>query len=361
MLGLLLTIIFYFYLGLVSLAFLGLLGLKIYNLRNRRVEEYKEYRGRVLVIVPCKGIDLTLEQNLNSINQQDYKNYKLVAVVDNKDDAALGMIRKLGIGYITSESVRSSGSGKVRAIAAALEKMRGFDAYVIADSDITVSPDWLGLLLKPLSDKRIGVATAFPYFNPLGGFWSYVKMAWGFVGNGLMESEKTRFGWGGSLAFRKDLLDAKSLKAFKNAISDDIAITNAAKRKGLLVGYSADARPFVNVDESFGTFWEWSNRQAAFMMLGNRKLLKVGIVYYAVNLFLLISALPLAAFYSGWCVIFLLPFLIGLFDTYTRSEKKDVMVAAAYVTVLFVYLLNLINAGRMKKVTWRGREYELRL
>ena len=36
---------------------------------------------------------------------------------------------------------------------------------------------------------------------------SKFKTAWGFVGVGMMQSDITVFGWGGSLAFRKGLFD----------------------------------------------------------------------------------------------------------------------------------------------------------
>ena len=98
------------------------------------------------------------------------------------------------------------------------------DAYVIADSDIFVKESWLSDLVAPLNNKNVGLSATFPYFSAKTGFWSRVKMIWGFVGQGMMESKTLRFGWGGSLAFRRDLLDEQDFDHLCGALSDDMAI-----------------------------------------------------------------------------------------------------------------------------------------
>ena len=315
------------------------------------------YKPKTLVIVPCKGVDLTLEDNLMSIAGQDYENCDVVAVVDNGRDAAMPYIRKAGIRCITTSAKFKRGSGKVNAVSTALSRFKDYDAYVIADSDILVRPDWLGLLVAPLGNKRNGLSTAFPYFKPQEGFWSKVKLVWGFVGQGMMESDTLRFGWGGSLAFRKDLLDKASFDSFTRSLSDDIAITQTVKRKGLSLFYVKDAQPVVNTKDTFATFFEWANRQTAFSIRGNRNVFGFGMLSYALQILLLASAILLSLFYSPVALLLFVPVLLGIAKAHSRLKEPMPGFVPLYLAMPFVFLANLIIARRMQGIEWRGRKY----
>lgn len=351
----LLTILFYIYIVFLSLIFLFLVGI---NFRKNKHEHKwnKNYNPKVLVIVPCKGKDITLYDNLLSLKKQNYKNYDLIAVVADKKDYAVKEIKKAGIKFIIAEK-SDKGSAKVRSLYTALKNYK-YDAYVFADSDITAKSNWLKNLIAPLSDKKIGLSTSFPYFNPVAGFWSDVKMMWGFVGQGMMESEITRFGWGGSLAFRRDILDKESLEYFRNSISDDIAITRIVKAKDLGMAYSKKSQPVVNSDDNFSSFWEWSTRQTAFTISASRRTYYYGVAFYFANILLFISAIALS-FYSLIFLIFLIPFGIGIVKNLSRVKKMSLIVFPVAFMMNFIYLVNLLLAGRMKEVRWRGITYSL--
>ncbi|MDE1860037.1 MAG: glycosyltransferase family 2 protein, partial [Candidatus Micrarchaeota archaeon] len=185
--------------------------------REEPIKSSSRFRPRTLIIVPCKGKDLGIEQNLKSLMNQDYKNYKVIAVVDSKKDPAIPYIKRSKINLLISDFKSERASGKVRAILTALKLNKGFDVYVIADSDVNAKRYWLRNLVEPLSDRSVGISTSYPKFIPVGGFWSKVKSVWGFVGEGMMESKLTRFGWGGSLAFRSDLLDNYAMKIMSDS------------------------------------------------------------------------------------------------------------------------------------------------
>ena len=51
--------------------------------------------GPAVVVVPCKGLDLGLAENLQPLFEQDYANYRLVFVVESLDDSACLPIRSL--------------------------------------------------------------------------------------------------------------------------------------------------------------------------------------------------------------------------------------------------------------------------
>ncbi len=355
----------YAYEAFAVLVFIGMLALDASQLTRRREKPARanRYKPAALVIVPCKGIDPHLEENLRSIAHQSYGQYKVVAVVDSASDPAAKHIRSAGIECISSNYRKSSRSGKVAAILFAIKKYPRYGAYVIADSDIRVGPNWLSGLIAPLSIGSIGLSTTFPKFVPRRGFWSKVKLVWGFVGEGLMENEGTRFGWGGSMAFRRSLLSGQALaflKSSRYSVSDDISITKAAKSAGLGIAYVKGIQPSVYSYENLPMLIEWSNRQTALTLLGYRKAFYYGIAFYLGEITLFISGIALAAAVSPAFIILLLHFLKSEAKTYIRAESADPAIALIVVLMPFFYLANLVYASRMRHISWRGRRYEIK-
>ncbi len=329
------------------------------SLGRYKEEQYEPWlKPNVLVIVPCKGPDMTLDDNLRSLKAQDYNKYDIVAVVDDWKDLAVPHIKKAGIRSILSGG--GIGSGKVNAIATAIEKYRGYDLYVIADSDCLMGNDWLRRLIAPLKDKEVGLATAFPYFMPRGGFWSRVKLVWGFAGQGMMESRVLRFGWGGSLAFRRGLLNGNSLKSFRSSLSDDIAITRIVKDRGEKIAYVKEAQPIVYSNDDRKTFLEWSNRQTSLSVMGDKTVFYSGITFYLAVIMLNLSALAMAITYSYLYLAFLLPLVLGTVKNGMRLKSRCNDFVLINTIMPVVFLMNLVAAARMKRIIWRGQQYELK-
>ena len=343
--------------------FLMALDLRSVSRKERDGKAKPGYMPDVLVIIPCRGRDLTLEKDLRSIKRQRYRSFRAIAVVDDAKDESVHAIRKAGIDYMVSGGPRGKSSGKVAAILAAVRRFRGYGIYVIADSDVEVDELWLARLIAPMRDARIGISTMFPYFNPVGGFWSKAKMAWGFVGESLLESESSRFGWGGTLAFRRSLIDGWFIRLATRTeygVSDDICITMAAKRKGMGIAYTKESQPRVNSEDGFGRFAEWANRQTALTLLGYRKNLYLGIVYYSAEIVLFLSAITLAIAVSPIFLLYFLHLLRSYWRTYARAGRAYWELLLIVPMMPFLYLANLLIANSMDEITWRGRKYPVR-
>lgn len=354
----------YLYASIIATSFLGLLFLDLSKVaRKRKVQAYNtDFKPRVLVIVPCKGVDLTLYENLLSIKRQRYENYDVIAVFDSLDDPAVSIAEEAGIKGIVADASCGRGSGKVKAISTAIEKFDGYEVYVIADSDMEVEDRWLETLVAPLSDDGNGLSTMYPRFNAVGGFWSKVKSVWGFVGDGLMGNERTRFGWGGSLAFNRGLTDKEGLDFLKNSrysISDDICLTKIARKRGLKIAYTDLYRPGINSKDNFGQFLEWSNRQTALMILGYRKILYLGLLFYSAEIITLVSGIALVLSVSPIFILLFLHFIMSVAVSYKRTESKDALIIPMVFMMPFIYLSNLIVASRIKAIRWRGVTYKL--
>jgi len=322
-------------------------------------ESISSLNKRALVILPIKGVDYELEENLASLKEQQYSPYDIVAVVDNENDESVPYLRKQGIRFFIARAACMKCSGKVRAIYSALLEFPGYDYYVVADSDIRVGRGWLSALLLPLADPGVGAATRFPVFFPDGGYWSKLKMFWGLVGQSMMESRLTRFVWGGSMAFRKDLMDDASLKSFSESVSDDIAVLRAVKERGLRVSYVPRSRPEIHSADNFSTFVEWANRQTAFSIYSTNKTFIFGMVYYVATIYLILSSIILSIFVNVLFLVFLFPFFYNSINSQRKVPVKTWYFLSLTFMLPFVYVWNLISGFTRRRVTWRGNTYSL--
>jgi cellulose synthase/poly-beta-1,6-N-acetylglucosamine synthase-like glycosyltransferase len=351
------NVFFDIFLSAIILIFAGLTFIASH--REPMKTTFGSYEDRALVIVPCKGRDYTLDENLRGIMANLNAKWEAVAVVDSEDDAAVGSIRGSGMDMIISDDSCRKCSGKVRAIASAINHFPDFPVYVIADSDILPDEDWLKLLLAPLSQNSVGISTTFPYFRPAGGFWSFVKLVWGFVGQGMMESRITRFGWGGSLAFRSELLKGRGLDFFRSYVSDDVALTKLCKKAGLEIAYVPEAAPVINSPDDFSTFIEWANRQTALSVYSTPSVFRYGIVFYGATILVFISALILAFSISPFFALLLAPSVITSTRNAKRSRERKTQVFLLSFIIPFIYFYNLIKARSTETIQWRGSSYLL--
>ncbi len=346
-----------------TLLSLGIMSTYLSRRDSKRIE-YRRGKDhmplkKALVILPIRGVDYGLSENLEAIKNQEGTTFDLIAVVDSEDDPSVPYLRAANIGYIIANASCTGCSGKVRAIYSALVSMEGYDYYVVADSDIRPGREWLSNLLAPLSDQEVGVSTTFPIFMPEGGFWSKMKMFWGLVGQSMMESKLTRFVWGGSMAFRSEMLDEESLSLFAGSVSDDIAILRIMKSKGLKIAYVEDARPNIYSNENFRAFLEWSNRQTALSIYSSTRTFTFGMIYYGVSIYLIISSILFSVFVNPIFAIFLFPYILNSFVSLRRVPVKTWYFLALTLLLPFVYVYNLVSGMSTKEITWRGRVYTL--
>ncbi len=345
------------WIAFTALVFAGFLLLAVSRFREPSYDLATE--PSVLVIMPCRGVDHRFEENLAALKQLDYGNYEVVAVVDDLHDESVKYLEKHAIRIVVSSSSCKECSGKVKALATVFENTTGYDVYAIVDSDAKVGRSWLRKLVSPLMQDGVGVSTTFPYFAPDGGIWSAVKASWGMVGIGMMQSRLTRFVWGGSMAFRSELMDAESLEEFKKMVSDDVSVMRSCKKKGLEIAYVKSAGPTIYSPDDFSTFFEWANRQTALSVSGSREILKFGVIFYSLQIFLIASSVLLSLFVYIPLILFLVPTIITAAKNYASVKGRKGTVFLITFIMPFFYLANLIIASRMKDITWRGKIYKL--
>ncbi|MGZ4812138.1 MAG: bacteriohopanetetrol glucosamine biosynthesis glycosyltransferase HpnI [Terriglobales bacterium] len=168
------------------------------------------------IIKPVFGLEPMLEQNLESIFQQDYPKFELIFGARTPEDPAIAVINSLRRRY-PNVKVRCVYSGEPiwpnprvysehKMIAAAEH-----DIVVIGDSDVRVPRDYLRNIVEPLRDPQVGLVTCIYRGKPSGGLWSRLEAA-GFsveLTSGVLAAdllEGMKFALGPTTATRKDVL-----------------------------------------------------------------------------------------------------------------------------------------------------------
>ncbi|MFQ5763271.1 MAG: glycosyltransferase, partial [Candidatus Bathyarchaeia archaeon] len=188
------------------------------------------------VIVPCRGLDLELDENVRAILTQHYPRYSVVFVVDSQLDPAYNALRRMVNELpqplvdvrIVENRMLPKTSGKVSALTAAVDAGVEGEVLVFADSDIRPAQDWLSSLVDPLKDDAVGVSTAYRWCVPAARtFAATFQSAWNAFGTAAFLSSKTVFAWGGSMALRRTVFERLRIRdRWKGEISDDAGVTS---------------------------------------------------------------------------------------------------------------------------------------
>jgi ceramide glucosyltransferase len=203
----------------------------------------------VTIFKPLHGMEARLEENLESFFQQDYPAFEIVFGARDANDAGLQLAEKIRQRYpqVKSRLVVSGAPIWPNAKVFSLSKMipgSTNDYFVISDSDVRVSPDFLRNVIPALLDPAIGLMTC-PYRGVTAGdFWSTlealgmsVEMPSGVMVADMLEG--IRFALGPAVALRRDALDKiGGIAATADYYSDDFVLGNLIWAAGYKVIFS---------------------------------------------------------------------------------------------------------------------------
>jgi ceramide glucosyltransferase len=212
--------------------------------RRARLAEAGVLPGAISVLKPLCGAEPRLYENLASFCEQTHPCFQLLFGVSSPHDPAIAVVERLQADYPHCDielviDARVHGSNlKVSNLINLAERAR-YDLLVIADSDITVEPDYLQRVGAPLADPRVGVVTCLYHAHGVAGVWSRVGAL--FVNQWFLPSVlvahamgASRFGFGATLALR--LATFRQIGGFeplKNCLADDYWLAEHVRQLGL--------------------------------------------------------------------------------------------------------------------------------
>ncbi|WP_053568805.1 bacteriohopanetetrol glucosamine biosynthesis glycosyltransferase HpnI [Caballeronia cordobensis] len=198
----------------------------------------------VSVLKPLCGAEPRLFENLATFCEQSHREFELICSVASPNDAAIETVRRLQAAYpncairLVVDSRVYGRNLKVCNLINAAQHAR-HDIFVVADSDIAVTPHYLRTVTAPLADPTAGVVTCLYRAGPVAGFWSRVGSL--FVNEWFAPSVRIahgggsrRYGFGATLALTRATLDAiGGFHALKDCLADDYYLAEYPRRLGL--------------------------------------------------------------------------------------------------------------------------------
>ena len=222
------------------------------------------------VIVPCKGSDFELQENMEAVLDQEFEDYEVLFATSTESDPSLADLRRAArkfpgrrVKFVVSGHSNQRGE-KVHNLLRALDQADpGSEVLVFADSDGRPHREWLRDLLSPLRDPEIGASTGYRWFFPRSGnLASLLRATWNSSIATLLGGHRHNFAWGGSMAIRRSTFAAVDVPAFwKHSVSDDFSLTEAVNAAGLRVHFQPRCLVATHGDCTWRELLEWSARQ----------------------------------------------------------------------------------------------------
>lgn len=341
------------------------------------------------IIAPCKRLDDGLCDNLRSLVEQDYPEYEVLFVVDDKEDPAVAVIEE-----VKRSSTRSAklivapkavnSSQKVENLReAVLHANDRSEVFVFVDSDARPDKEWLRTLVAPLTDETVGAATGYRWFlSEKPTIAGEIRSSWNAsIASALGPNTRSNFCWGGSMAIRRDVFDEINIREqWFGMLSDDFAVTRAMKAAGKTIVLVPQALTASIENCSFRELFEFTNRQMKITRVYARDLwlmsffgsglFNLVMIWAAVNLFVL-PPLGVGWTASAFTLISVTAFSIGKAWLRLSAVRRALPAYAVMIDkqaipqVLFwlftpaIFFINSAAALASKRIKWRGIDYEM--
>lgn len=248
-------------------------GLSLLSLRGERArtEYYEQSLGgqkagptpKATVIVPVKGMDEGLRENLASLAELDYPDYELIVVAKSEADLPRTALPSRARVVLAGPGDTATGE-KINNLLAAIAAMHpDSEVLVFADSDGRVGKQWLRALTAHLGEPGVGAVTGYRWHLPervtLAGM---LRSVWNAVIAGGMGPGKNNFVWGGATAIRREMFRSLRIAEWwKGAISDDYRLSQAVRAAGLRIAFAPGALVASTDSTGLAEFLSWSRRQ----------------------------------------------------------------------------------------------------
>src|SRR5438477_5100151 len=235
--------------------------------RRERKKVRGSYMPPVSVLKPVRGVDFASYENFRSFFLQEYPEYEILVAVNDLEDAAVPLIRRLAQEF-PARNVRlfantpQIGSNRKVNHLALLAREASHELLVQSDGDVRVGPNYLREIVGPFERSETGVVSCFYRGVTQENLWAEMEAlgaAADFVPGVLVAEwmEGVTFALGASVATTKTwLAKIGGYEALANVLADDYEIGNRIARAGgrvmlsrEIVGTMYSAMPFSNFVE----------------------------------------------------------------------------------------------------------------
>ena len=203
---------------------------QIVRIRRHRQRPPSPSIGGVSVLKPLRGLDPNIFSAFSSQACQNYPNYEVLFGVSDENDPAVPEVRQLQALHPAAPIRLIVGqdplpNAKV-GVLACLGRHAKYPLWVVNDSDIKVTPEYLAQVVSPLADDSIGLVTCLyrAQAHNAPSAWEAIGVATDFMPSALVAQSigVREFGLGSTLAFRAaDLAQVGGFSALGIYLADD--------------------------------------------------------------------------------------------------------------------------------------------
>ncbi len=238
---------------------------------RRRSTHACEFTPPVSLLKPLHGSEPELERRLESFFEQDYPIFEILFCARSDQDPGLSIAMRVAARYphIPTKFLTCGEPPYANAKVWSLERMQGaaqHQIFVVSDSDVLVTPDYLRAVVAPLADDGIGLVTclyrgvALPATTGKDrSFWASLEAVGMSVemSSGVLVAEMLQgiaFALGPTMVVRRDRLDrAGGFTAIGGHHGDDFMLGNLMAAHGHKVVLSTHAVEHHILNTSFGS------------------------------------------------------------------------------------------------------------
>ena len=354
----------------------------IYLVRLQPVVQPISNPPRISVCVPARNEERGVEACLQSLLNQDYSNFEVIAIDDHSTDSTPSIMQALAqehshLKVLEGINLPEDWLGKPFALHQAFKVSQG-EYLLFTDADLVFKSTALNTAVHVMRERKLDVLTLMPKAE-FGSFWEQAvqPVIFGFIAsltrfkNVNNPGHKRAMGFGAFLMFRRAAYEKiGGHEAGKADVLEDVLIAKRAKRAGLKL-LVADGKQLFSIRMYFGLKEIWFGWQKNMFLAMNESVVKATYNIFVVLGFLFTPYIILAINIFeqiGWFWIGLAMASVVLVSAaaYKTCDELGLHRNAAALFPLGALVMAAIMANSMfqtlvrKKTEWRGRVYSVK-
>jgi hypothetical protein len=291
-------------------------------------------------------------------------------IVDSESDPATQALRKLNAAVVVAGPASGRGQKVHNLICGVENDSSNAEVLVFCDIDARFSREWLTFLMAPLEQNDVAITTGYRWYAAeSGSLPSLMRSAWNASVVTVLGDHSRNFAWGGSTAMRRTTFqELEILKAWHGALSDDYAVTRAARRSGRRIVFVPQCLIPAYGDCTWRELLEFTTRQIIITRVYDPATWWLAMVSHTIFNLAFWGSLLLPG--PGVAAMLVL-FGLSAAKSYLRcravstvlprdAQPKSAVVQAVlspFTALLFQY--NLIYSAFTRRITWRGIRYAM--
>ena len=319
---------------------------------------------------------------MQSLLNQDYPNFEVIAIDDHSTDRTGDIMRNLAqenscLKVFKAEDLPEDWLGKPFALHQAFKVAQG-EYLLFTDADPVFKPAALNTAVHVMRERELDVLTLMPKAE-FGSFWERAvqPVIFGFIAsltrfkNVNDPDHRSAMGFGAFLMFRRSAYEKiGGHEAGKSDVLEDVLIAKRAKRAGLKL-FVADAKQLFSIRMYFGLKEIWFGWEKNMFFAMKESVVKatyyvavvLGFVFtpyiiLAINIFEQIGWL--------WIVMALMGVVLVSAAFYKTCDEMELQRNNAVLFPIGALVMVAIMANSMyhslvrKRTKWRGRVYSVK-